>query len=150
MTYSIKKSSAYLTDHQDLAFIFNKVKKLMELNKLILPHLPAYIRDDCQVANIIDKTLILMTSKASAFSQVRFMSQEILQKIKQYPLGKDIKDIQFKVRPSLSNSSTQTDIKQKNMALLSPDTANIVKETADTIADPTLQAIMRRIAERKK
>jgi hypothetical protein len=149
MSSSIKKSSAYFTtDNQDLSFIFTKVKKLADINQCVLPLLPAYIREDCQVANITDKVLILMTDKASVFSQLRFMNNELLSKIKQLSLCSHVKEIQFKIRPS--PISPNIDPPLRKISLLSPDTADIIRQAAESIEDPVLQTIMQRIAERRK
>jgi hypothetical protein len=148
MTVSMNKIITDVASQcRDLNFIFTKAKKLQTINQSFANYLDPSIQSQCQVANMVDKCLILIVTSGSIAMQMRLMTDEILQKIKQNPLFSTIKTIQCLVRPTQSIASTkQQEI--NNIPKLSHAAAKVIKESAESIKDPALQAIMLKISKR--
>jgi hypothetical protein len=146
-----KKANAYLeTDSRDLQWVFSKLKQLDELNRKVSQYLDANIRNYCQVANLKDGHLMLVTANASIATQIRFQTVDLLKKFKQDPLLQKIQAIHCKVRPPLTWPATSQAfiVPLKKMKPLSHETAEFVREIAESLEDPQLKEVMKRIAGR--
>lgn len=146
-----KKAEAYLqSDQQDLPLLFAKIKALTELDQHLTKHLEPTIRQYCQVANVVGNRLILLAANGSIATQIRFQTPDLLRKFKSDVKLKYIQDILCKVRPAPSRQADRAKPASSPMRALSPTTANIVKEIAESIEDPKLREVMERIAGRTK
>jgi len=149
---SFKKAGAFIEhDGRDLKTVFEKVHLLEQLSQKILAYLEPNCAKFCQVANLRDGRLTLIAANGSVATQIRFQVNDLLRKFRNDPALKRILYIECKVRPEqtqmparLNNNST------KSMSFLSPETAEVMKAMAESIEDPKLSEIMRRIAGRVK
>lgn len=146
----LKKMSNYFQSrHQDLQPIFAKVKLLTEIHQQLTAYLDPYLASQCQTANLVNNKLVLITVNASIATQLRYQSVELLKRLQENALLKHIQHIEIKVRPALHAAALRQDTLKK-MPLLSSATAAIVREIAETVADPRLKEIIKRIAKRTK
>lgn len=144
--FLIKKADLFFeANNPDLHFLFTRLKILKELNTKISAILNKELKESCQVANVINERLILIATNASVATQLRFQIPDLLKRFKKDPLLKKIRDIQCKVRPAETRQSANSPIQK--MAFLSEETATIMLDIANTIADPALKAILMRIAK---
>jgi hypothetical protein len=145
-----KKTTAYLDspDHE-LKSIFTRIKQLQTLQALVSPYLDDQIRPFCQVANLIGKRLILVVANGSIATQIRFQAVDLLRKFRQDPILAHIQDIQCKVSPTLATAAHPPARKAVKMSPLSVETAEIVRGIADSLEDPALREIMRKIADKQ-
>ena len=147
-----QKAGAFLTsDAQQLKQLFSKARELAAINQLIKHILPAHLGQDCQVGKVANTELVLFFANAALATQVRLHMNTYLPEFKQIPQLASLLTIHCKVQPMthpLSNRLRHA--KKQPMALLSAETAAVVASMADGIADPTLQAILKRIAQRTK
>jgi hypothetical protein len=98
---------------------------------------------------LVGGKLILIAANGSIATQLRFITADLLKRIKREPTLQHIQQIECKVRPVQSAlSSRLTTQMSKKMPSLSPETAEIVHEIAGSIEDPTLREVMERIAKR--
>ncbi len=134
------------TATHDLKFIFNKIKAIQLIQQKVSSYLDPVLAKHCQVANIAENKLILLAANGSVATQVRYSTNEILNKFRQDPALQHIKHIECKVRPAVPAKTTDNN-KAYQIAPLSQDTAVIVRELAETIEDKKLRDIMLRIAE---
>jgi hypothetical protein len=148
---SSKKLSEYLrTSHRDLDSVFIKVKELNLLNRQHALYLDPAMREYCQVANLTKDCLIVLVTSGSIAMRLQFTASDILKNLqKDFSSLKDVKTIQYKVRPSQGKPYAQEAVQQK-IPRLSEKSAKAIREIADSIKDPALQAVMRRLALRIK
>lgn len=144
-----KKADAFIElDSRDLRSVFEKIHMLEELNRKISGLMDPHIASYCQVANLVGGKLILIAANGSIATQLRFVTADLLKQIKRDPTLQHIHQIECKVRPTQNPlSSRLTTQPAKSMPTLSPATAEIVREIAGSIEDPTLREIMERIAK---
>jgi hypothetical protein len=146
-----KKAPAFLqTENRDLRTLFSKIKLITDLNAQLLPLLPDTLRDYCQVANLIQNRLILLTANASIATQIRLQSPDILTQFKQSPLLKHIQSIHCKVRPTSTHTSPPRYQTTPTVKPLSQETATIVSDIAKSLKDQKLREILEKIAQHKK
>lgn len=152
MSNSFKKANAFLPHRsEELESIFAKVQKLEELNKALISFLDPTIQEYCQAANLIGHKLVVLVANGSIATQLRFQSADLIKKFRQHSLLAGVDEIQCKVRPPLAPSARATPRPRgKKMQPLSAETAEIVREMAETISDPKLKEIMERIAGRNR
>lgn len=109
------------------------------------------------IINIQTRTVVIGVASASLMTQLRFESEEILNKIKQLPGLQLAEAIQFKVIPPASNqnlhsgNSTQSSQQQpgKNSARrpISSYASQVLREAAQGASDPELQEALLRLSK---
>src|SRR3990167_6420176 len=140
MTYEpTKKVMSYLNNPTLLA----KVKALTALNTKINRYLSPHLRAHCQVGNCTNDQLILIVANASIATQLRFQTADLLHQFRSDPSLPQINNIHLKVRPSY----TPPPAIFPPMNTLYPQTSALMKEIAQSLTDPQLQAVMLKIAE---
>lgn len=150
---SFKKAHQYAQTGDGDFSLFAKLKELEHLNQLMGPLLPAECQGFCQVANVTGRTLILIAANGAIATQIRFLKGEILAQMKQHPTLSLFQDLQCKVRlhapPSAQPRASRTRQKRE-VETLSPHTAALITDMAESIEDPHLREVMKRIAQRTK
>lgn len=124
--------------------IFAKVKMLEELNARVSTYLDDSLKRYCQVANLSQHRLILLVANGSTATQLRFLTPDLLRKFKTDPQLVHIQEIQIKVRPLQSERRT---MKKTHKPTISQQSAEIVREIAESIEDPKLREALLRIAK---
>jgi hypothetical protein len=148
-TESKPVSALLQPNHNDLQTVLSKVKAIQTLNQTIIPLLDDSLQKYCQVANLANGVLVLLTANGSVASQMRYVIPDLLRKLRSNPSLRHIHEIQCKVRPQVSVGVERGAAKRKpkKVTLLSADTAATLLDMAETIEDPELRAIMQRIAQ---
>ena len=77
----------------------HKGQQLLELSAIIEKVLPMEVKSHCQVMNIREGILVLQCSSAAWAMNLRFQEQELLKAIKQVPIYRYIRSIEYKIRP---------------------------------------------------
>ncbi|HTM64005.1 MAG TPA: DUF721 domain-containing protein [Gammaproteobacteria bacterium] len=135
-------------NHRDLQTVLSKVKAIQRLNEALVPLLDSTLRPHCQVANLTNGVLVILTTNGSAATQLRYQSADLLKKLHKTSALRHIKEIQPKVRPAqpvdVQRGPSQT--KTVPPALMSEQTAQTLTAMAETIEDEELREIMLRIA----
>lgn len=146
MNESFKKAGVVLqSGNQELKSIINKVNHIERLNQKINVFLPTEFAEYCKVANFSSNKLIIITANSSIATQLRFMAPDIIQKFKKEPLLESIKEIQFKIAmPQVKRYQPR---KKTKVQMLSKETANVIRDFAQSLNDEKLRKIMERIAE---
>lgn len=146
-----KKASNYLqTSVRELQTVFAKLKELTLINEKVSTYLDPNFAMFCQVANITANRLVLVVANGSIATQIRFQTLDLLRRFKQDPALAFIREIQCKVRPPYNPSEAAPAYTRPPMEALSPQTAEMISEVAQSITDPRLREIMNRIARRTK
>lgn len=102
----------------------------------------------CQIVNLLENKLILMVDSPTWMTRMRFYVPELLKKLQKYDSLKHIKEIQCKVYPNTSPSRKK--LKNPPPALLSAQTAEAIRKSAQKISDEKLRKILEKISSRMK
>jgi hypothetical protein len=109
-----------------------------QLDALIEPGLAGHYR----IQNLRDGSLFLQTDAPVWATRLRYILPSLLERLRAVPGLEQLRDIQFSVSaPPPSNRHTVS-----RAAQLSPAAAQLLRDTADAIADPQLQQALRRLA----
>ncbi|VVC76335.1 hypothetical protein AQUSIP_16460 [Aquicella siphonis] len=147
---SFRKADAFIgSQSRDLGSLFAKIRSLAALNQKISGYLAPEIAPYCQAANLTGGKLIFTVANGSIATRLRFMSADLLRQFSCDPGLKHIRLIECKVRLTSSSAAPRPSAAgTRNMPLLARETAELVREMAESITDPKLRAIMERIANR--
>ncbi len=118
---------------------------MTELEQTVRGHLSASLNASLTSCNLNHSQLTLFAQNAAYATALRLASQNLLQKLGRNQKLGDIKTI--RVRISLPNSTTAT---SPQPTQLSKTTATLVGELAETIIDPSVKKILRRLSHRHK
>lgn len=148
--FIFRKADTYLGNQtKDLGSLLSKIQLLETLNQKIKSMMDPALAPYCQVANLSGSKLIFTAANGSVATQLRFQTADLLRKFNRDPALKNIHFIECKVRPAPSTRSARLSAEDvRNMSPLTPETAEIIREISDSLSDPTLKAVMLRIAER--
>lgn len=144
--HSMTKNAKLFFDssRNGLDHLFHKIKERDDLNKKISPYLPEAIRNYCQVSNFNSGKLIIMAAHASAAMELNYRAPDLLKQFANDLELKCIKQIQCKIDPQSHKRNSNPTL--KSAIRLSKITAQLILETAQSLADPHLRKIMEKIA----
>lgn len=146
---SVKKVAQVLDNKSsNLQLLLLKIRDIEQVNRRLQPLLEDSLKKYCLVANINERTLTLLVANSSIASQIRFQTPDYLKQFKTDPILKRYQEIICKIRPLSSLPAQKSNLTNK-MAPLSAETAQIVHEIAESLADPALKKIMQKIANNK-
>ncbi len=148
-----KKTLDYLqaTENNALNVLLNKVRKIAELDKAVKASLSSPLCDHCHVANLRQGRLILQADSPVWGSKLRFESSSLLSKLRQESLFAGLVGIDFFVAPfspPFDSPSTRKSA-ERRINPLSIKNRQLLRETAEKVTDPKLQAVLLAIADRK-
>ncbi len=160
----MKKATMYLqSEHGGLQQILLKVEQLQALNTKILAYIDPQLVPLCQVANIHEQRLVMVVANGSVATQLRFQTPDLLKQFKQDAALSFIREIHYKVDVPLAIAAAGAEVAatgtgtaigdattRKPVALLSPETADLVAAIAETLTDTKLREIMEKIASHVK
>ena len=133
--------------NQDWHYLLTKINTLQHLNQRVLPYLDANIQPYCQVANKVGDKLVMVANNGSVATQLHLQSADLLIKFRQDPLLNNIRHLSCKVQVFTSIAQGQLRHYQPiKMAPLSLQSAETLQQMADSLTDPKLKAIIKKIA----
>jgi len=144
ITHVLQQDSKILHD------LLLKVKHLKQLSNILAEHLDAKLASHCQVVNLDNHCLIVITDNAIWATQFRFQIPNLLPKLRQHPLLYQLKTINCKIRPTTGQYQIPEAHQPPVMLRISPRTAEMILAAASTIKHDKLQAVMQKIAEHTK
>ena len=83
-----------------LSRLLDHAENLGLLNEYVQSLLPKNLREDCIVANVREKQLILFASNSAVATRIQFLLPKLLPLVKQHPMSRGVEAILCKVRPS--------------------------------------------------
>jgi hypothetical protein len=131
----------------DLSRFIQKIEQLSKLNQAIKTHLDPMLARQCQVANLRNGMLILTTTSSIWGHQLRFQEMELLSHLRTHPEWCGLTSVQSKVVPAMptlrASKFEYTGFSKPYLSIIS---AHTLKQTAETIIHPRLQAALLRLA----
>ncbi len=123
--------------------ISDKALELKHLNHAIKVSLPKDCREHMEVAAIRDKQLIILTDSPVWKTRLRMYSQSILEALHQHA-GIKLNRLYVKFQPVKRKIEKPLPV----FRILSPHSAELIKQTANCISDPQLQAALLKLSRK--
>ncbi len=125
-----------------------KAQLLHRLTLSIRMQLPEDLASHCWVAGIDNRTLTIVTDDPNRASVIRFQQREILKQLNQ-ELSLTVKEYLNQIKVKICNVINGVNHPTKAESL-SPESANLIKQSARDIKDLDLQKAMQHLAQRGK
>jgi hypothetical protein len=133
-------------DSKVLDALMLKIKQHTQLQQILAEYLDAKLINHCQVANLDNGCLIILTDSALWATQFRFQIPDLLAKLRQHPQLYHLKHIYCKIRPAPARRQIP-EANQMPMPRITVATSHMIMEAANTIQHDKLKAIMQKIAK---
>jgi hypothetical protein len=149
MTGKTKKTFEHLltTEQTTARGLLERAAKIAELDNLVQQCLPTPLAGHCQVVNVRNSKLILKLDSPAWATQVRFNSASLLSTLRQNPNFAGLAGIDFYVKPDITSEEKTVKAIAKRPAL-SAKAKQALLNTAATISNPQLRAVLEKIAAR--
>lgn len=122
-----------------------KLSMLKILNQKIKPLLEPMLAAQCVVANFDSSCLFLQVSNAAFATRLRYQLPELLVKLRHIPELRTIEQIRYFVAPDVKPISSASYAKA---VAISPESAAMIKQTAENITDENLRKALHQLALR--
>lgn len=129
-----------------LAFIQNKVIQLTKLNAIWQAEVSSDLAAQSRVANFREGYLVIECASAAWATRLRYLLTDITAKLIKYNELRGLTHIEWNIQPLFHSSHAKLNIAPLT---LSSASAQLLKNTADTIKVKPLQEALLRIAQHK-
>jgi hypothetical protein len=145
-------SSLLQPNTRDLQTVLSKVKAIETLNHTIIPLLDPALQKYCQIANLTNGVLVILTANGSVATELRYHVPDLIRKLQKNHALRHIKEVQCKVRPPMQVGVQRGFVPRKaeKVMPLSKESAEILLAMAETIDDEKLREVMISIAGNTK
>ena len=133
-----------ISEKLNLKFI-KKAQELKRLNHAVKISLPVDCHHHMEVADVRNNQLIILTDSPVWQTRLRMYSQTILEALHQHA-GIKLTRVTLKLIPPKRVVKEEEPV----FRTLSNDNANLIKQTANCISDPALQAALLRLSHKTK
>jgi hypothetical protein len=144
-----EKTLANILQHDPesvLAFIQSKVLQLTKLNQIWQSEISGDLAQQSRVANFRDGYLIIECASAAWATRLHYILPDITQKLLKHPDLRNLTHIEWSIQPLFHTPNTQL---SQLPPLLSPASAELLKNAANNIQVKPLQEALLRIAKHK-
>lgn len=128
-----------------LPVILRNAHRLEQLDSILKRYLQTPLDNYIQLANYREGILILLAPSPVWASRLRHMLPQLRQDLLHQSHFKDLRDVQVRIAPLQHD----TDTRQPANHRLSPESAAILKQSADATQDAALKSALQRLAHSK-
>jgi len=128
-----------------LGSLSDKADYLCRLDRAVKALLSTDIAKHCQVANVRDNVLILHLNSAEWATQLHYQTTELLTQLHQQKCYAGLRSIQYKIRPVIRENKKE---QVPSATPLSPTTRDLLRDTAKTVKDKELAAVLEKLSKR--
>lgn len=125
------------------AALLQQVQECGRLQQIFTQLLPNTWRDHIQIAKLSTQTLLIYTSSPAWTSKLRYQLPDLTEKFKMAAHWPELSDIHIRTLPT---AGPQVQKASQKRPQLSPETALLLKQTSQSIADSGLSRALLRLA----
>ncbi|MDZ7735352.1 MAG: DUF721 domain-containing protein [Gammaproteobacteria bacterium] len=139
---STRNLGSLLRQNPRLGHLYAHARKLQQLQAVLDNHLPQPLASHCRVAALEHNVLTLHTDSPAWAAKLRFLTADIVKTLQNSNADVSVDTIRVKARPPETKPQTV-----RSGTNLSPLTARLLRDIAETIDDPELRASLLRLSE---
>lgn len=128
----------------ELKPLIEQALKINQVNLALQPLLPEAFRGEVQVASIKSGSIVLNVPNASMLTLLRYQGPELLSQLRQVPGLAGLASVKFRVEPP--HSAPEPIAQPTEIKRISPETAALLRETAERLTDDGLKAALLHLA----
>ena len=125
-----------------------KIDTLTKLDRLIKSYLSPQLAQHCNVANLRNGAIILTTHTPSWNHQLRFLQNDLLEKVRKHSEWCFVSRIECKTIPKESPVALPPLNSQLHAPSMNAISADIIREAANLCDNPKLKLAMERLAQK--
>jgi len=130
------------------ASLISEAKRLSQLKIIINQSLDQALAEHVFVSTLKNGQLTLVVDSPVWATRLRYMQNEIINRLKKFTMGKNVNHITVKVRPLDFQTSAKAQKRRK--ISLSKSSASRMSEELEAISDPALKDSLKRILKHAK
>ena len=134
--------------NKQISPVIGEANRLIQIKIIVSQALDQQIADHIEIGKAHNGVLTLVADSPVWATRVRYMQNEIINRLKNYAITKHIFKITIKVRPI--DYSRQAKKREHSRLSLSQNTANKMLEAINSISDPALKSALLRITKHVK
>ena len=142
MTNQRPISKILSSGHDSLRRLTRNSKRLQNLNSRVRNYLPAPLNSHCHVANLNERTLVLMVDSPIWATKIRLFLPKLIK-----TAGDQIDNIEIKVRP-LGHETVSRPSRRPNR--MSESTSKLLIQLANSTEEQKLKNALKRLARHSK
>jgi hypothetical protein len=124
--------------------IIRHTKRLSAVNQILQACLPEKLKDHCQVSEFKTTELTILVDAAAWLMQIRFIKSTLVSQLKRHPQCAYLQEINLKVFPhSLKPQQPEQNL---HPIPISPQTRNLLQNTAESIENPLLKRALLKLS----
>lgn len=134
----------HLLNQGELKPLIEQALKIHQVNQALQPLLPEGFAGQVQVATIKSGSVVLEVPNASMLTILKYQAPELLSKLRQVKGLSGLASVKFRIQPPLAQSSPVQ--QPSEIKKISPETAALLRQTAEKLEDEGLKAALLRLA----
>jgi hypothetical protein len=133
--------------HQgELKPLIEQALKIHQVNQALQPLLPVAFQGTVQVASLKSGSVVLDVPNASMLTILRYQGPELLSQLRQVKGLSGLASLKFRIAPPQATPVVEPEIIETKH--ISPETAALLRATADKLEDEGLKAALLSLASR--
>lgn len=144
---NIKAARELLLRNREVKSLTERARKLQDLQRALHSLLPSMLADYCQIRRFENGVLFLDAASGSAATQLRFIQQQLVPKLKQTTAFRDLDRINIRVQSTEKPAQPR---KTRKTNPVSAENRQLLTDAADGISDPALAESLRNLAKTLK
>jgi len=141
---SVNPALEHLLHQGELKPLIEQAVKIHQVNLALQPLLPEAFRGNVQVATIKSGSVVLDVPNASMLTILKYQGPEILSLLRQVKGLAGLASVKFRIAPAIPDPVVTPQVAE--IKRISPETATLLRATADKLEDEGLKAALLRLA----
>lgn len=133
-----------LTSNQKVKSLSSQALKTRDLRRAVCGLLPSMLADYCQVRSFENGTLTLNAATGAAATQLRFVVQQLLPKLKNLPAFNGLEKIVVRVQAS---ENKEPRVRRRIIPPVSQHNCELIRDAAHSLEDTELAKSLLRLAD---
>ncbi|MBD3609325.1 MAG: DUF721 domain-containing protein [Gammaproteobacteria bacterium] len=143
---SAKQINTLLSKLKQTSHMFKQIEHEKRLTQNLRALLPSPLAENCQAGGIKNDTLIIFTTSAVWASKLRYLIPTLLADFSEHPKFQQVTEINIKINQSTKQPETKG--ANKNRLTLSMESAELIRQTAESIHDPELRESLLKLSQK--
>lgn len=133
-----------LTSSKQAKGLLQRVAHNKQLSSIMQACLPQPLANYCQAGELSDHRLTIITTSPVWAAKLRYLLPSLLMQLNKQKIFSQVTEINIKI----SNISIQTEARKKprRIVVMSPDSADVIEQTANTVNDKALRESLLRLS----
>lgn len=141
---SAKQIFNLLTSSKQAKGLLQRVAQNKQLTSMLQANLPSPLASFCQAGELSNNRLTIITTSPVWAAKLRYLLPNLLKQLKTHQAFSQVAEITIKISNNTNQNGGQP--RQRKRASMSPQSANVIQQTAESINDKALRESLLRLS----